>query len=107
MQHCPGVTGGGSQGESSPELILEDSYKSMVQICPKQILAEWTTDTPRQNAQPLDGKSWAQTEAMGQTFQVDQGSESGRSWRERTSSWEGPKREIRRAGNNPVSPALD
>lgn len=80
--------------ESFLALSLEDSYKNTVGARPEQILADWATETPRQNPQSLDRKAWAQTEAMGRRSQVDQGSESGHSWREKTSSWDGPKREM-------------
>lgn len=80
--------------ESCPALSLEDSYKNTVGTRPEQILADCTTETPSQNPLSLDSKAWAQTEAMGPRSQVDQRSELGHSWREKASSWDGPKREI-------------
>ena len=69
-------------GESFPQPILDDSYKNMVETCPKQTLAKWNTYTPKQKAQSLDdGKAWAQTDAKGERSQVVQGSKSGPSWK--------------------------
>lgn len=43
------------------------------------LLAKWSTDTPKQKAQSLDGKARAQTEVKGQRSQVDPGSKWGHS----------------------------
>lgn len=91
-------------GKSFPEPILDDSYKTRVEICPPLTLAKWSTQTPKQKhshwtANMGTDRSKGTVITGGPRIQV-------RAFEEKR-TWDGQKTETERAGNNPVLLALD